>query len=79
MCLADSKRRSLSEVTGDYNKRYPALIMKMNERTMRGILTFLEESGCVASEVLSFTTEPIPQTKFFRLTTLGFHELHRRR
>jgi DNA-binding PadR family transcriptional regulator len=78
ICLADMQQRSLTELVVEYNKKYPGFEL-MGEQVAKAILTFLVAEGYVECEVLSFTTEPIPQTKFYRLAALGLYELNRRR
>jgi hypothetical protein len=81
MCLQDGRRRSLTEVTHEYNKRYPPAfgLFPMKERVIQSILGTLEGENAIKSEILSYTTEVIPQTKFFSITNAGFQEVSRRR
>jgi DNA-binding PadR family transcriptional regulator len=78
ICLADMQQHSLSELVREYNQKYPGFTL-MGEQVASGILASLVTDGYVEYEILSYTTEPIPQTKFFRLTALGFYEFNRRR
>ncbi len=78
ICFADMQQHSLSELVVEYNQKYPGFTL-MSEQVTKTILDFLVDNGYIEYEILSFTTEPIPQTKFFRLATLGSHELRRRR
>jgi DNA-binding PadR family transcriptional regulator len=78
ICFADMQQYSLSEVVTEYNQKYPGFTL-MSEQVAKPILDFLVAGGYIEYEILSYTTEPIPQTKFFRLAILGSHELYRRR
>ncbi len=80
-CLADFKRRSLKEVTARYNERYPPALglFKVSEKTVKALLDFTVETTCVRTEILSFTSEPIPETKFYSLTASGIQTLSKRR
>ncbi len=90
MCLARFKldkstsrpiqRWAAPELTSEYNRMYPPGILQpiLKEEIIKKILIFLEEQSMVESELLSFTNEPIPVTKFYSITNIGFQEIHRR-
>lgn len=76
-CLSDGRKKSLTEVTFAYNQRFPPplLGLKRGEGRVKKALESLIEHGFVEAEVLSFTTEVIPETKHYSITQLGLHYL----
>jgi DNA-binding PadR family transcriptional regulator len=80
-CLADMRRRSLAEVTSEYNRKYPPgfTFFTMSEVEVKRILDSLVVHGYVRFEVLTFTNEPIAPTKFYTLTSSGIQNLNRKR
>ncbi len=84
-CLRGYRKKSLSEITKEYNRYYPPGIIKKTigiraeEYHIKPILEFLIEKELVRAELLSFTNKPLPvPEKFYTLTHVGVQFLHRK-
>jgi hypothetical protein len=72
-CLCDMRRKTLKEVTGEYNRRYPPSrihkVIGIETRTQHiyPILKFLIAQGLVTKELFSFTDRPLitPEHLYF--------------
>jgi hypothetical protein len=85
LCLRGHRKKSLSEITAEYNRYYPPSSIKktigicVKEYHVKPILDFLIEKELVRSELFSFTNKPLPNPeKFYSLTCAGTHFLHKR-
>ncbi len=77
-CLRGYKKKSLAEITQEYNRYYPPGIIKktigirVEEYHILPVLEFLIVNQFVRAELLSFTNKPLPiPEKFYTLTRAG--------
>ncbi len=69
-CLRDHSRKSLEEVTEEYNRRYPPSLIrrvigvKVDSKNILRILTFLIQQKLVTTE-LDHATDQTPEILFF--------------
>ncbi len=78
-CLRGHKQKSCTEITLEYNQKYPPfylpkkLGLKVPEWKILEILGFLIVEKLVVSQILSFTDEPVLDSqKHYALTQKGF-------
>ncbi len=85
LCLRGYRKKSLTEITGEYNRYYPPGIIKktigihVEEHSIKPVLEFLIKNELVRAELLSFTNKPLlyPE-KFYTLTHAGVQFLNRK-
>jgi hypothetical protein len=81
MLLADFKRRSVEEVTSEFNQRFPPSRFwpfPVQQSDIQGVLDYLVTEMLVATDILSFTNRPLVKpTIHYGITGAGFQERSR--
>ncbi len=81
-CMRSYKRKSLSEITLEFNRRYPPSMIrkiigiKVKERDILGVLNFLVEQKFVEKQLFRFTNQALPMSEqMYCLTQEGIRYL----
>jgi len=85
-CLRDYRRKTLEDITKEYNQKYPPTFalkivgIKVTQKEIQPALMLLVENGLVEEQLLSFTNRPllIP-VKYYSLTKKGIQHLNTKR